>query len=265
MAELLKNYENNFDKNKKQMSNNMSNLKNPGSSILIVDDDPGIRILLSNLLRKNGFRVTIASDYDDMIGELENRKIDLILLDVMLPGVSGFDICRDVRAGGWGDIPIIMISARGEEADRVAGLELGADDYIAKPFGDSEVLARVRAVLRRPPLANSARKARTDIVRFAGWTMDLRRRELYAPSGATVMLSAAEFDLLTNLVEHPQQIIGRERLLELARFRLPGSSDRSIDVLVSRLRSKLGGNRGSKIIRTVRGFGYMLSADVERS
>ena len=234
-------------------------------SILIVDDDPGMRVLLSNLLRRSGYRVMTAADYDEIVGALEARTIDLMLLDVMLPGVSGFEICRDVRDGGWGDIPIIMISARGEEADRVAGLELGADDYIAKPFGDSEVLARVRAVLRRPPLADSARLTRTHILRFAGWTMDLRRRELFAPSGATVTLSAAEFDLLANLVEHPQQIIGRERLLELARFRLPGSSDRSIDVLISRLRSKLEGDRDPEIIRTVRGFGYMLAADVERS
>ncbi|MGE4323690.1 MAG: response regulator [Sphingobium sp.] len=243
----------------------MSQEKSPIPAILVVDDDPGIRILLSNLLRRSGFRVATAGDYDEMVGELEARHIDLMLLDVMLPGTSGFDICKDVRNGAWGDIPIIMISARGEEADRVAGLELGADDYISKPFGDSEVLARVRAVLRRPPLADNMRQARTHSLKFAGWTMDLRRRELSAPSGASVVLSAAEFDLLANLVEHPQQIIGRERLLELARFRQPGSSDRSIDVLISRLRSKLGGDRGPDIIRTVRGFGYMFAADVERS
>jgi len=262
---LLKSYEKNFDNDKQQKSNVVDKRQAGAASILIVDDDPGMRVLLSNLLRRNGFRVTTAADYDEMVGELEARHIDLMLLDVMLPGASGFDICRDVRAGGWGDIPIIMISARGDEADRVAGLELGADDYIAKPFGDSEVLARVRAVLRRPPLAERARKERTHILRFAGWTMDLRRRELCAPSGAAVTLSSAEFDLLANLVEHPQQIIGRDRLLELARFRLPGSSDRSIDVLVSRLRGKLGGDCDPQIIRTVRGFGYMFAADVERS
>ena len=233
--------------------------------ILVVDDDPGIRVLLSNLLRRNGFEVTTAADYDEMIQELETRSIRLILLDVMLPGVTGMDICREIRGGGWGDIPIIMISARGGEADLVAGLELGADDYIAKPFSHSEVLARIRAVLRRPPLEDGKRRAKTSTIRFAGWTMDLRRRELFAPSGATVTLSAAEFDLLANLIEHPQQIIARERLLELARFRLPGSSDRSIDVLVSRLRRKLGDDRDSQIIRTVRGFGYMFAVDVERS
>ena len=234
------------------------------SSILIVDDDPGMRVLLSNLLRRSGFLVTSAGDYGEMIGELESRQVDLMLLDIMLPSVNGFDICREVRGGACGDIPIIMISARGEEADRVAGLELGADDYIAKPFGQSEVLARVRAVLRRPPLAEAASKTKPQILRFAGWTMDLRRREVFAPSGAAVTLSSAEYDLLVNLVEHPQQVIARDRLLELSRFRLPGSSDRSIDVLVSRLRNKLGGNTDPEIIRTVRGFGYMFAAEVER-
>ncbi|SCW81320.1 DNA-binding response regulator, OmpR family, contains REC and winged-helix (wHTH) domain [Sphingobium faniae] len=262
---LLKNREKKFDTETQQISNVVGASLAAAPSILVVDDDPGMRVLLSNLLLRNGFRVTTAADYDQMVGELEARHVDLMLLDVMLPGVNGFEICRDVRDGGWGDVPIIMISARGEQADRVAGLELGADDYIAKPFGDSEVLARVRAVLRRPPLAGSAREARTHILSFAGWTMDLRRREVCAPSGAAVTLSSAEFDLLTNLAEHPQQVIGRERLLELARFRLPGSSDRSIDVLISRLRSKLGGDRDPEIIRTVRGFGYMFAADVERS
>lgn len=242
------------------MRNNIS-----ASSILIVDDDPGIRVLLSNLLLRSGFAVATASDYGEMTDELEKGHVCLILLDVMLPGVSGFDICREIRTGSWGDIPIIMISARGEEADRVAGLELGADDYIAKPFGHSEVLARVRAVLRRPPLADSGRKARSHVARFAGWTMDMRRRELFAPSGAAVTLSAAEYELLSNLIERPQQIIARNRLLELSRFRLPGSSDRSIDVLVSRLRSKLGDDREQSLIKTVRGFGYMFTAEVERS
>lgn len=262
---LLKNNQKDFDKGEQQRSNDDGHQPIRQATILIVDDDPGMRVLLSNLLRRSGFLVTVASDYGEMTEELENRRIDLLLLDIMLPGVSGFDICREVRDGPWGDIPIIMISARGDEADRVAGLELGADDYIAKPFSHSEVLARVRAVLRRPPLADASRKARPHILRFAGWTMDLRRRELFAPSGAAVTLSAAEYDLLANLVEHPQQIIARDRLLELSRFRLPGSSDRSVDVLVSRLRGKLGGDRNPAIIRTVRGFGYMFAAEVERS
>ena len=263
MEKLLKNSEKPFEINEQQKGNGDGKSQKSASSILIVDDDPGIRVLLSNLLRRSGFQVSTAADYGEMIQELETRNIGLILLDVMLPGVSGFEICREIRGGGWGDIPIIMISARGEEADQVAGLELGADDYIAKPFGHSEVLARVRAVLRRPPLADSGRKAKANVIRFAGWTMDLRRRELFAPSGAAVTLSSAEYELLANLIEHPHQIVSRERLLELSRFRLPGSSDRSIDVLVSRLRGKLGGDRDPQIIRTVRGFGYMFAAEVE--
>lgn len=265
MTKLLKTNEKLFGKEGQQTSNIEGGAKSVAPSILIVDDDPGIRLLLANLLRRSGYHVATAADYGEMVQELEVRNISLILLDVMLPGVDGFDICREIRSGEWGDIPIIMISARDGEADLVAGLELGADDYIAKPFGHSEVLARVRAVLRRPPLAADRRKTRTNIARFAGWKMDLRRRELFAPSGAVVSLSAAEFDLLANLIEHPQQVIARERLLELSRFRLPGSSDRSIDVLVSRLRSKLGGSRNSQMIKTVRGFGYMFAAEVERS
>lgn len=265
MVKPLRNHEKEFNRNEQQSSKIVKAAETGAGSILIVDDDPGMRVLLSDLLRRNGFQVATAGDYGEMVDELEGRRVDLILLDVMLPSVSGFEICREVRAGGWGDIPIIIISARGEEADQVAGLELGADDYIAKPFGQSEVLARVRAVLRRPPLAGNARKAKASVLRFAGWTMDLRRRELFAPSGAAVTLSAAEYDLLANLVEHPQQVIARDRLLELSRFRLPGSSDRSIDVLVSRLRSKLGGDRDPQIIKTIRGFGYMFAAEVERS
>lgn len=264
MAKLLKTAEKSFEMTRQQTSNKVG-ASDSVPTILIVDDDPGIRVLLSNILRRSGFPVATAADYGEMVEALESRTVNLILLDVMLPGVSGFEICREIRDGGWGDIPIIMISARGEEADQVAGLELGADDYIAKPFGHSELLARVRAVLRRPPLAGNGRKAKVKAVRFAGWTMDLRRRELFAPSGAAVTLSAAEYELLANLIDHPQQIIARDRLLELSRFRLSGSSDRSIDVLISRLRGKLGGGRTPDLIKTVRGFGYMFAAEVERS
>lgn len=234
-------------------------------TILVVDDDPGMRVLVGGLLRRSGFEVRLAADGAEMMEQVELGSVDLLLLDVMLPGASGFELCHAVRGGAWRDIPIIMISARGAEADQVAGLELGADDYIAKPFGHGELLARIRAVLRRPPLSGDARTSKAKLVRFAGWTIDLRRRELLAPSGATVTLSAAEFDLLSNLAEHPRQIVSRDRLLELSRFRLPGSSDRSIDVLVSRLRTKLGGDSGGELIRTVRGCGYIFDTEVERS
>jgi two-component system OmpR family response regulator len=231
--------------------------------ILVVDDDASMRELLSDILAENGYLVETASDYTEMKAVLDQHAVRLILLDVMLPGPNGFDICRELRASKNVEVPIIMISARGAEADRVAGLELGADDYISKPFGQSEVIARVRAMLRRLPDAGSAPTSARDVVRFAGFRLDHRRRELFSGSGAAVILSAGEFDLLANLVAHPQQVVTREALLELSRFRVPGSSDRSVDVLISRLRNKLGDDSGQPLIRTVRGFGYMLAADVE--
>jgi DNA-binding response OmpR family regulator len=162
-----------------------------------------------------------------------------------------------------------MLTARGEEFDRVLGLELGADDYICKPFSQRELLARVRAVLRRMQLSvqeGSADRAqpRSDRVRFAGWELDLRRRELLDPEGSLVELSGAEHDLLVTFVENAQRVIGRERLMELSRTRVGGASDRSIDVLVSRLRRKLGGETAGRLIRTIRGTGYIFNANVER-
>lgn len=230
--------------------------------IVVVDDDAGVRTLLARILRECGYDVTGAADGRELEAVMAQRRIDLILLDIMLPGDSGLDLCRKVRMRSH--VPIIMISARGQERDRVAGLDLGADDYIAKPFGRSEVLARVRAVLRRiadphvPPDAPVAER-----FEFASWRYDARRRELTAPSGAEVDLTAAEHDLLLVLLRHPQRMIGRERLLELSRSRVGSSSDRSIDVLISRLRRKLGDARKARpIIRTVRGIGYMFAADI---
>lgn len=231
--------------------------------ILVVDDDAAMRELLGGILAENGYGVKTAADYTEMNDILNGHIVRLILLDVMLPGHNGFDICRELRAGKAASVPIIMISARGAEADRVAGLELGADDYISKPFGQSEVIARVRAVLRRIPEAEVNNSGGGDVAVFAGFRLDHRRRELFSKTGAAVILSAGEFDLLANLVAHPQQVVSREALLELSRFRVPGSSDRSVDVLISRLRNKLGDDGGKPLIRTVRGYGYMLAADVE--
>ena len=230
--------------------------------IVVVDDDAGVRTLLGRILRECGYDVTGAADGAELAATLGERKIDLILLDIMLPGENGLDLCRDIRTRSR--VPIIMISARGQESDRVAGLDLGADDYIAKPFGRSEVLARVRAVLRRAhdvhvPLDIPAPE-RFD---FAGWHYHARRRELIAPSGAEVELTAAEHELLLALVRYPQRMIARDRLLELARSRVGSATDRSVDVLISRLRRKLGDGRKSRpLIRTVRGVGYMFAADV---
>ncbi|BAV63599.1 response regulator transcription factor [Sphingobium cloacae] len=230
--------------------------------IVIVEDDAGVRTLLARILRECGYHVTGAADSRELEAAMGERQVDLILLDIMLPGRNGLDICRAVRERSR--VPIIMISARGQESDRVAGLDLGADDYIAKPFGRAEVLARVRAMLRRAsdphvPL-DIPIPAQFD---FAGWRYHARRCELISPTGAEVALTAAEHDLLLVLLRHPQRMIGRERLIEMTRSRIATPTDRSIDVLISRLRRKLGDGRQSRsIIRTIRGVGYMFAADV---
>ncbi|WP_312163509.1 response regulator transcription factor [Phenylobacterium sp.] len=237
----------------------------PPPTVLIADDDPNMRVLLSDLLRKNGYHVVSAADGHQARTSALAGGVDLVLLDVMLPGMSGFDVCRELHRTSESGPAIIMISARGEEADRVTGLELGADDYISKPFSRSELLARVRAVLRRGAPRHSASRTRPSRYHFAGWRVELRRREVFAASGVRVDLSGAEYDLLIRLLENPQRVISREALLEMARTRLGSPSDRSIDVLISRLRQKLEGDEGVELIRTVRSVGYMFVPDVEHS
>ena len=220
-----------------------------------------MRTLILRVLKENGYDGTSARDGREMHAILAVRPFDLVLLDVMLPGRSGLDLCRDIRKTS--SVPIIMVSARGDEIDRVVGLEIGADDYVPKPFGAKELLARIRAVLRRAGQGSpdgGVGIARQEAMTFAGWRLDRRRRELTDPAGAAVDLSGAEHDLLVTFLENAQRVVGRERLLELSRTRLADSSDRSIDVLVSRLRRKLGQD---DLIRTVRGVGYMFAADVE--
>jgi DNA-binding response OmpR family regulator len=195
---------------------------------------------------------------------MQGGPVDLILLDVMLPGASGFDLCRAVRRES--DVPMIMLSARGDETDRLLGLELGADDYVTKPFSARELIARIRAILRRANTDPRRNEVSRGQLRFQGWVLDPAHRELISPEGAAVDLSGAEFDLLLAFVSQPQRVIGRERLLELSRARICDASDRSIDVLVSRLRRKL--RRGAEdggMIRTVRGVGYMFAPPVERA
>ena len=230
------------------------------ASILVVEDDPGLRVLLVRSLRENGYEAFGASAGPEMWRLLAANHIDLVVLDVMLPGVSGLDLCRELRQKS--DIPIVMLSARGEELDRVLGLELGADDYICKPFGTKELLARLRAVLRRMVGRQPSGGVEREFVSFSGWKVDLRRRQLISSDDVEVELSGAEYDLLASFLANPQRVIGRERLLELSRTRLSDASDRSIDVLVSRLRRKL--SDGGDLIRTVRGVGYMFAAEVKR-
>lgn len=232
--------------------------------ILLVEDDDGMRVLVTRILRESGYRVTGCRSGAEMWPLLSETPVDLVLLDVMLPGASGLDLLRALRAKRT--VPVIMLSARAEEADRVLGLELGADDYIAKPFGRPELLARMRSLLRRAAVALSPIAAeRPEALAFSGWRLDLRSRTLSDPEGAVVDLSGAEYDLLLVFLEHPGRVLGRERILEMSRGRLASPSDRSVDTLVSRLRRKLEPPRGSEpIIKTVRGSGYMLAARVER-
>lgn len=233
-------------------------------TVLIVEDDPSLRTLLARRLQESGFKAISAQSAPEAYRALSDHDIDLVLLDVMLPGTSGLDICRTIRRDR--NLPIIILSARTDETDRVLGLELGADDYVPKPFSTKELLARIRAVLRRGSSEWQKPQSQRGIARFQGWTLDLRRHELTAPSGAGVELSGAEYGLLVVLLDNAQRVIGRERLLELSRSRLSESSDRSIDVLISRLRRKLSQDEGSSnLIRTIRGIGYMLTAPVEQT
>jgi two-component system OmpR family response regulator len=244
----------------------------PSPHLLIVDDDREIRELLSRFLRKHGFRVSVAVDGRDMRRALEDRAIDLVVLDLMLPGEDGLALCRRLRAES--SLPVIMLTAMGEEMDRIVGLEMGADDYLAKPFNPRELLARIRAVLRRSGTGNGGGGGRAAAgkgepaearVCFAGWRFDLDKRELVSPDGLLVPLSGGEFALLATFVQHPQRVLSREQLLDFARGRDAQPFDRAIDVQVSRLRRKIESDpREPALIKTVRGVGYLFAARVER-
>jgi two-component system OmpR family response regulator len=235
-----------------------------GPHILIVDDHREIRDLVSRALQKEGFRVSTAADGKAMRKTLADSRIDLVLLDLMLPGESGLALCRDLRATSR--LPIIMVTAKGEEVDRVIGLELGADDYIPKPFGTRELVARINAVLRRTRNDGAApeetRKATS--YAFDRWVLNVEARELVGADGVAVPLSTGEFDLLIAMVTRPQRVLTRETLLDLARGRSASAFDRSIDTQVSRLRKKLEVDPGEpKIIQTVWGGGYLFAPEVK--
>lgn len=234
--------------------------------ILVVEDDGEMRALIARFLRQNGYRVTAVRDGREMWETLAGTSVDLVLLDIMLPGQSGLDLCRALRAKSG--VPVIMVTARGEETDRVLGLELGADDYIPKPFGRAELLARVRALLRRARGETGTPQAGASgvFLCFAGWTLDTRRRELIAPDGTSIDLSGGEYDLLLAFCEHPQRVLSRDQLLDLARSRTAIGIDRSVDVMVSRLRRKIEPSEESPaMIKTIRGAGYMFVPAVTRS
>lgn len=242
-------------------------LLDPEAHILIVEDDGEMRNLVARLLREAAFRVSAARDGREMWEILENPagQPDLVLLDVMLPGASGLDLLRRLRERSR--VPVLMLTARGEEMDRVLGLELGADDYVAKPFAPRELVARVRALLRRAAPADAQPDPRSRRLAFAGWVLDTARRELTSPEGVAVDLSGAEYDLLMAFLEHPQRVLSREQLLEVAKRRVGADPfDRTVDVQVSRLRRKIEPEEDSPpLIKTVRGAGYVLVADVTRA
>ena len=232
--------------------------------IVVIDDDPDIRELVSEFLIRHGFDVEAAGDAAGLNRALAAAPTDLVILDVMLPGEDGLHICR--RLTGSDGPAVIMLSAMGEETDRIIGLELGADDYLPKPCNPRELLARVRAVLRR---RGEPRPQEGDLgaqCEFAGWRLDLVRRELKSPDGVVVNLSGGEFSLLRALVDRPERVLTRDQLLDLARGPDSDASDRAIDVQISRLRKKLGDGSagGGDLIRTVRNEGYMFMAKVLR-
>ncbi|MBP2301911.1 response regulator [Azospirillum picis] len=233
--------------------------------LLVVDDDREIRSLVAQFLTKHGFRVTGARDGAEMMRTLDGARVDLIVLDLMLPGEDGLSLCRRLRATPQtAQTPVIMLTAMGEETDRVVGLEMGADDYLAKPFSPRELLARIKAVLRRAqaPLTAGAPAAGA-VLRFEGWSLDLTKRELHSPDGVLVQLSAGEYDLLVAFAEHPQRVLTRDQLLDLARGRSAVPFDRSIDVQVSRLRRKIEPDPAEPaLIKTVRGGGYLFTPSV---
>jgi two-component system, OmpR family, response regulator len=234
-------------------------------TVLIVDDDEEIRDLLVKFLSRNGFVAVGAGDEPGMQAALRATAVDLVILDLMLPRVSGLDICRALRAKS--SVPILILTAKDEVMDRVVGLELGADDYLTKPFNPRELLARVRAILRRSKAEGGAPgHPRGSLLEFAGWTLDVRRRLLLSPDGVAVDLSVAEFDLLMVFLEHPRQVLTREELVEATGGRGPASLGRSVDVQVSRLRRRFEADPSQPpMIKTVRGAGYMFLYQVSRT
>ena len=230
--------------------------------ILVVDDDREIRKLLERYLAEHGFRVSAAQDGRAMLRHLGLGRIELIVLDLMLPGEDGLSLCRRVRQTSA--VPIIMLTAAAAETDRIIGLELGADDYLAKPFNPRELVARIRAILRRSAAVPDRLNRRAAAYSFDGWRLDRVKRELHSPDGVLVPLSKGELELLTAFLDHPQLVLNRDQLLDLAFGRSGNLFDRSIDVQVSRLRRKIESNPADpSLIKTVRGDGYLFTAAVE--
>ncbi|AVH43064.1 response regulator [Agrobacterium tumefaciens] len=236
--------------------------------ILVVDDDREIRELVSSYLKKNGLRTSVAADGRQMRSFLDGNTVDLIVLDVMMPGDDGLVLCRELRAGKHKATPVMMLTARDDEMDRIIGLEMGADDYLSKPFAARELLARIKAILRRtrmlPP--NLQISEAGQLLTFGDWRLDTVGRHLLDREGTTVALSGAEYRLLRVFIDHPQRVLNRDQLLNLTQGRDAELFDRSIDLLVSRVRQRLGDDAREPIyIKTVRAEGYVFAVPVEIS
>lgn len=232
--------------------------------VLVVDDDREIRDLLGRFLTKHGYRVTAVGDGKEMRRALADWHIHLVVLDLMLPGEDGLSLCRDLRAKS--QIPVIMLTMMSEETDRIVGLEMGADDYLPKPFNPRELLARMKAVLRRARCAPATPHSMgRQMYRFSGWTLDLGLRRLRSPRGLVVDLSPGEHDLLVAFVERPQRVLTRDQLLDLTHGRAETPFDRSVDMQVSRLRQKIEADpKEPELIKTIRSGGYVFTAVVTR-
>lgn len=238
---------------------------NNETQLLIIDDDVEIRDLLAHYLTRENFRVITAKNGDTIDRILSEQRIHLVILDLMLPGEGGLSICRRIRARSA--IPIIILTAKGEEIDRIIGLEMGADDYIAKPFNPRELVARINAVLWRTThlYKGAGRDIAEEKLSFDSWTINLSKREVLSPDGNKVELSSGEFDLLFAFASNPNRVLSRDQLLDLTQGRTLDPYDRSIDVLVSRLRRKIEADpQKPLIIKTVRGAGYTFTPSVDR-
>ena len=240
----------------------MSPAENPKPHILIVDDDGDLRVSIADYLGQHGYEVAVAADGADMEAVLKTTSVDLVVLDVMLPGEDGLSICR--RLAETGGPAVIILSAMGEEIDRILGLELGADDYLPKPCSPRELLARVRAVLRRREESRGSPSPRGRLIYFNGFALDGLRRNLKTPAGVNVILTGGEYALLGVFLNNPQRILSRDELIEGARGSEADVFDRAIDVQISRLRRKLNDGAAQEIIRTYRGAGYLFDAKVTR-
>ena len=234
--------------------------------LLLVDDEASLREPLADYLSRQGFAVQQAADASKARSALQDATPDLVLLDIMMPGEDGISLCRHLVESR--NLPVIFLTAKGEATDRIVGLEIGADDYVVKPFEPRELVARIRSVLRRASKggAGSVPDASTDAhYEFDGWQLDPLKRRLTDPEGSVVPISTAEFRLLTALLDHPNQVMDRDRLLDMVQGREAHLFDRAVDNQISRLRRKVEvDNRDPKLIQTVWGGGYMLAAEVKR-